>query len=127
MSYLSTAFNTMNTQIINMAPKETRINPRPDSSKEQNKYFKEPSKYLMIQKSSKLGSLRPNNMNNVNNKHLQHTRPIRPIRPINDKETLTYRTNTIGRRQSFKSFDDWLVLGIIIISVGLFMRFKDKI
>ena len=37
--YLSTAFNTMNTPTINMVPKETRINPRPDSSKEQNKYF----------------------------------------------------------------------------------------
>ena len=124
MSYLSTAFNTMDTPTINMAPKETRINPRPDSSKEQNKYFKEPSNYLMIQKSSKLGALRPNNMNNVNNKHLQY---IKPMRPINDREILTYRTNSIETRKPFKSFDDWLVLGIIIISVGLFMRFKDRV
>ena len=124
MSYLSTAFNTMNTPTINMVPKETRINPRPDSSKEQNKYFKQPINYLMVQKSSKLGALRPNNMDNVNNKHLQY---INPIRPINNKEILTYRTNSMETRKPFKSFDDWLVLGIIIISVGLFMRFKDKI
>jgi hypothetical protein len=121
MSYLSTAFNTMNTPTINLAPKETRINPRPDSSKEQNKYFKEPSNYLMIQKSSKLGALRPNNMNNVNNKQLQY------IKPINNKEILTYKTNTIEIRKPFKGFDDWLILGIIIISVGLFMRLKDKV
>ena len=124
MSYLSTAFNTMDTQIINMAPKETRINPRPNSSKEQNKYFKDPSNYLMIQKSNKLGTLRPNNMNNINNKDFKY---ISPIRPINNKEILINRRSNVGRKKSFESFDDWLVLGIIIISVGLFMRFKERI
>ena len=124
MSYLSTAFNTMDTPLINIPPKETRINPRPDSSKEQNKYFKEPSNYLMIQKSHKLGALRPNNMNNINNKDFKY---IRPQKPMIDKEVLIHRRSNIQQKKTFQNFDDWLVLGIIIISVGLFMRFKEKI
>ena len=65
-------------------------------------------------------------MNKINNKDLKYISPT-PIRPIKDKEILIHRRRNVGRKKSFESFDDWLVLGIIIISVGLFMRFKERI
>ena len=63
-------------------------------------------------------------MNNINNKDFKY---ISPQKPMIDKEVLIHRRSNIQQKKTFQNFDDWLVLGIIIISIGLFMRFKEKI
>ena len=146
MAYLSSAFDTTY-NMKNLPPKQVRIDPRPDSTKtnEQSAYFKPKSNYTfpdkiptatgysMIQNGSKLGALRPEDMGNINNKNLAPN-----SRRGSDSKILTdYLSKSVQRKQkvvtkkkqkdAFRNFDDWLLLGAIIISVGLFMRYKNKI
>ena len=133
MAYLSSAFDTTY-NMKNLPPKQVRIDPRPDSTKtnEQSVPFKTQSNYSfsMIQNGSKLGALRPEDMgkNLAPNPKIGNDSGILTnylSKPVPVHEKVVAKKNQI--RPSLKNFDDWLLLGAIIISVGLFMRYKDKL
>ena len=146
MAYLSSAFDTTY-NMKNLPPKQVRMDPRPNSTKtnEQSAPFKTQSNhtfptatgYSMIQNGSKLGALRPEDMGNINNKNLAPNPKMgndtkiltnylsRPV-PVQEK-VVAKKNQTRTTRPAFRNFDDWLLLGAIIISVGLFMRYKDKL
>ena len=147
MAYLSSAFDTTY-NMKNLPPRQVRMDPRPDSTKtnEQSAPFKPKSNYTfpdkiptatgysMIQNGSKLGALRPEDMRNINNKNLapnpkmgNDSRILTNYlsRPAPVQEKVVAKKNQI--RSTLRNFDDWLLLGAIIISVGLFMRYKDKL
>jgi hypothetical protein len=72
-------------------------------------------------------------MGNINNKNLASNSKMGNdsriltnylSRPVPVQEKITAKKNQI--RPALRNFDDWLLLGAIIISVGLFMRYKDK-
>lgn len=149
MAYLSSAFDTTY-NMKNLPPKQVRMDPRPDSTKtnEQSVPFKPKSNYTfpdkiptatgysMIQNGSKLGALRPKDMGNINNKNLAPN-PRRGLEskiltnylskpvPVQKKQRVVAKQKHV--KPAFRNFDDWLLLGAIIISVGLFMRYKDKV
>jgi len=138
MAYLSSAFDTTY-NMNNLPQRQVRIDPRPDSTKtnEQSDYFKTQKapisiNYPMIQISSKLGALRPMGKGQFNNKDLKYNQLMnkfdsKPLKNYMPKYNVVEPELYGNVRPAFKDFDDWLVLGIIIISVGLFMRFKDKL
>ena len=43
------------------------------------------------------------------------------------KKVVAKKNQLRSIKPAFRNFDDWLFLGAIIISVGLFMRYKDKV
>ena len=135
MAYLSSAFSTTY-NMKNLPPKQVRINPRPDSTKtnEQSAHFKNQSNYsfptAMIQNGIKLGALRPEDMgkNLAPNPKIRNNPKILTnylSRSVPVQEKIVAKKNQI--RPSLRNFDDWVLLGAIIISVGLFMRYKDKL
>lgn len=132
MALLSNAFRTIN-NAQNLPPREYRMNPRPLSINKLNDLqqdclsqvgqLKNMDEFKNIQYTNKLGSFRPDNKNYVDRGELSPN--YLPKENTNEKIVNVCNNNKINHEPMSK-FEDWLILGGIVIAVGLFMRIKDK-
>lgn len=132
MALLSNAFRTID-NAQNLPPREYRMNPRPLSMNKLNDLqqdclsnvgqIKNMDEFKNIQYTNKLGSLRPDNKNYVDKGELSPN--YLPIENTNENIVNVCNNNKISHK-SMSKFEDWLMLGSIVIAVGLFMRIKDR-
>lgn len=132
MALLSNAFRTID-NAQNLPPREYRMNPRPLSMNKLNDLqqdclsnvgqLKNMDEFKNIQYTNKLGSLRPDNKNYVDKGELSPN--YLPIENTNENIVNVCNNNKISHK-SMSKFEDWLMLGSIVIAVGLFMRIKDR-
>ena len=131
MALLSNAFRTID-NAQNLPPREYRMNPRPLSMNKLNDLqqdclsnvgqIKNMDEFKNIQYTNKLGSLRPDNKNCVDKGELSPN--YLPRENTNENIVNICNNNKISNK-SMSKFEDWLMLGSIVIAVGLFMRIKD--
>lgn len=131
MAFLSNAFRTID-NVQNLPPREYRMNPRPLSINKLNDLqqdclsnvgqIKNMDEFKNIQYTNKLGSLRPDNKNCVDKGELSPN--YLPRENTNENIVNICNNNKISHK-SMSKFEDWLMLGSIVIAVGLFMRIKD--
>ena len=142
MTELSAAFGTIYPQKTN--PK-VRMNPRPDSSKDLSDLFKQPSNYMMIQNKNRLGALRTDDMQNIDNRNLTYQprrvdnykispRPTfiqRPRASDPQKQVVVCNNYPMTRKPmrdvKMDKMEDWILIAIVIVAVGLFLRWKDHL
>ena len=136
MALLSNAFRTIN-NTQNLPPREYRMNPRPMSMNKLNDLqqdclsnigqLKNMDEFKNIQYTNKLGSFRPDNKNCVDKEDLS---PNYLPREYTNEEIINVCNNNCNNenniREPMSKFEDWLILGGIVIAVGLFMRIKDR-
>ena len=77
-----------------------------------------------IQYTNKLGSFRPDNKNCVDRGELSPN--YLPKENTNEKIVNVCNNNNKINHEPMSKFEDWLILGGIVIAVGLFMRIKDR-
>ena len=133
MAFLSNAFRTINNS-QNLPPREYRINPRPLSMNKLNDLqqdclsqivqLKNMDNFKNIQYTNKLGSFRPDNKNCVDRGELSPN--YLPKENTNEKIVNVCNNNNKINHEPMSKFEDWLILGGIVIAVGLFMRIKDR-
>lgn len=133
MTFLSNAFRTIN-NAHNLPPREYRINPRLLSINKLNDLqqdclsqvgqLKNMDEFKNIQYTNKLGSFRPDNKNYVDRGELSPN--YLPKENTNEKIVNVCNNNNKINHESISKFEDWLILGGIVIAVGLFMRIKDR-
>ena len=132
MAFLSNAFRTIN-NAQNLPPREYRINPRPLSMNKLNDLqqnclsqvgqLKNMDEFKNIQYTNKLGSFRPDNKNCVDRGELS---PNYLPRENTNEQIINVCNNNKISHEPMSKFEDWLILGGIVIAVGLFMRLKDR-
>ena len=133
MALLSNAFRTIN-NAQNLPPREYRMNPRPLSINKLNDLqqdclsqvgqLKNMDEFKNIQYTNKLGSFRPDNKNCVDREELSPN--YLPRENTNEKIVNVCNSNNKINHEPMSKFEDWLILGGIVIAVGLFMRIKDR-
>jgi hypothetical protein len=83
--------------------------------------MKDMSDFKNIDNNNVLGSFRPDNKTKVNKKELSPN--YLPKEVMRGKELRAHQLSRI--EQPMNKFEDWIILGGIIISIGLFLRLKD--
>lgn len=133
MASITNVFGKMG-DVNSLPPREYRMNPRPQSMNKlsdlQQHYLgqvgqiKDTYEFKNIDNNNILGSFRPDNSPNVSKKELS----CNYLPDVVQNDNVIKACNVLNQNgKPMSSFEDWLILGGIIISIGLFLRFKDKI
>ena len=130
MALISNVFGKMKMD-MKLTPRETRINPRPLSMNKLDLLdqsilssvgqIKDMSQFKNMDNNNVLGSFRPDNKQEVSKKELSPN--YLPKEVMKGKELRAHEIKRVN--EPMNKFEDWLILGGIIIAIGLFLRLKD--
>ena len=130
MALISNVFGKMKMD-INLPPRENRMNPRPLSMNKLDTFdqsilssvgqMKDMSQFKNVENNNVLGSFRPDNKPEVSKNELSPN--YLPKEVMKGKELRAHEIKRVD--EPMNKFEDWLILGGIIIAIGFFLRLKD--